>query len=107
MNVQVNSSTHPPGSPQGNAQAGICIVFWPCTAGEVLKWKVIVVLLFDKVNEFAGIPLTVKAFAWTVAESAGPLRLTVKSVGAVPTIMLPQAGLVTEQPVGDGVAVGM
>jgi hypothetical protein len=29
-----------------------------------------------------------------------------KSVGAVPTIMLPQAGLSAEQPAGDGVAVG-
>ena len=28
-----------------------------------------------------------------------------KSVGAVPTIMLPQAGLPAEQPAGDGVAV--
>ena len=30
-----------------------------------------------------------------------------KSVGAVPTIMLPQAGLPAEQPAGEGVAVGI
>ena len=38
----------------------------------------------------------------------GALRLTVKSVGGVPTTMLPHGGelLVTEQPAGDGVGVG-
>ena len=60
MKVQVNSYTHPPGSPQGNAQAGICIVFWPSTTGEVLKWKIIVVL-FKNIAEVAGVPFTVNA----------------------------------------------
>ena len=38
----------------------------------------------------------------------GALKLTVKSVGGVPTTMLPHGGelLVTEQPAGDGVGVG-
>jgi hypothetical protein len=55
----------------------------------------------------AGVPLTVKSLAWTVAGSAGSLRLTVNSVGGVPTTMPPQAVLVTEQPVGVAVAVGV
>jgi hypothetical protein len=40
---------------------------------------------------------------------SGALRLTVKSVGGVPTTMLPHGGelLVTEQPAGDGVGVGI
>jgi hypothetical protein len=40
---------------------------------------------------------------------SGALRLTVKSVGGVPTTMLPHGGelLVTEQPAGDGVGVGL
>jgi hypothetical protein len=80
-------------------------VFWPWTAGEVLKWNVIVVSPFDKVAPFAGVPFTIKSLPWTVAGSAGPLRFIMKSVGAVPTIMLPQAGLVTTQP--DGVGVGV
>jgi hypothetical protein len=36
----------------------MCIVFSPATAGEVLKWKVMV--LFDTVNEFAPILFTLK-----------------------------------------------
>jgi hypothetical protein len=59
VNVQVNSCTGP--LPQLKAPAGICIVFWPCTAGEVLKWKVIVVLPFDKIAVFAGVPFTMKS----------------------------------------------
>jgi hypothetical protein len=78
----------------------------PCRAGDGKKKKLIVVLPFDKLNEFAGVPLTVKSLAWTVAGSAGSLRLTVNSVGAYPT-MLPQAGLVTEQPMGVAVAVAV
>jgi hypothetical protein len=78
----------------------------PCRAGDGKKKKLIVVLPFDKLNEFAGVPLTVKSLAWTVAGFAGSLRLTVNSVGAYPT-MLPQAGLVTEQPVGVGVGVAV
>jgi hypothetical protein len=59
VNVQVNSCTGP--LPQLKAPAGICIVFWPCTAGEVLKSKVIVVLPFDKIAVFAGDPFTMKS----------------------------------------------
>ena len=64
---------------------------------------------FINTDELAGVPFTVKSLPSTVPGSAGPLRLTVKSVGAVPTTMLPQALLVTEQPVGVdvGVAVGV
>jgi hypothetical protein len=93
--------------PQLKAQAAICIVFWPGTAGELLKWKVIVVFPFINTNELAGVPFTVKSLASTVPGSAAPLRLTVKSVGAVPTTMLPQTELVTEQSVGVAVGVGV
>ena len=46
-----------------------------------------------------------KSLPWTVAGSAGSLKLTLKSVGGVPTTTLPQVVLVTEQPVGVGVGV--
>jgi hypothetical protein len=85
----------------------MCIVFGPCTAGELLKWKVIVVFPFINKNELAGVPFTVKSLASTVNGSAAPLRLTVKSVGGGPTTMLPQPELVTEQPVGVAVGVGV
>jgi hypothetical protein len=101
----MNSCTQP--LPQSKAQTGMCIVFEPCTAGELLKWKVIVVFPFTNTNELAGVPFTVKSLASTVPGSAAPLRLTVKSVGAVPTTMLPQRELVTEQPVGVAVGVGV
>jgi hypothetical protein len=39
------------------------MVFRPCVTGDVLKWKVIVVLPFVKVKLFAGVPLTVKSVA--------------------------------------------
>ena len=85
------------------------MVFWPPTTGEVLKWKVMLRSPLMMISLSAGVPLTVKSLAWTVAGSAGSLRLTVKSVGALPTTMRPQAALVTEQPVGVdvGVAVGV
>jgi hypothetical protein len=73
----------------------------------VLKVKAIVVLPFDKANESAGVPFTVKSLAWTVARSAGSLRSMMKSVGAEPVTTPPQVGLVTEQPVGVGVGVGL
>ena len=76
------------------------MVFWPPTTGEVLKWKVMLRSPLMMISLSAGVPLTVKSVAWTVAGSAGSLRLTVKSVGAVPTIMRPQTVLATEQPVG-------
>jgi hypothetical protein len=85
----------------------MCIVFGPCTAGELLKWKVIVVFPFNNTTELAGVPFTVKSLPSTVPGSAAPLRLTVNSVGAVPTKMLPQPALVTEQPVGVGVGVAV
>ena len=79
------------------------MVFWPPTTGEVLKWKVMLSSPLMMISLSAGVPLTVKSLAWTVAGSAGSLRLSVKSVGAVPTIMRPQVVLVTVQP---GVGVG-
>ena len=82
-------------------------MFGPCTAGELLKWKVIVVFPFINTNELAGVPFTVKSLASTVPGSAAPLRLTVKSVGGMPTTMPPQPELVTEQPVGVGVGVAV
>jgi hypothetical protein len=96
----VNSSTGPP--PRSKAPAGICIVFMPGTAGVVLKMKSINVLLFDKVNESAGIPFTVKSLASRVAGSTGSLTSRVKSIGCTEMIA-PQVrkGLVTKQ----GVAV--
>ena len=66
-----------------------------------------VVFPFSKLEASAGIPFTVKSVGWTVAGSTGSLTLTSKSVGAVPVITLPQAVLVTEQPVGVGVGVGV
>jgi hypothetical protein len=71
----------------------------------VLKWKVIVVLPLLSANELAGVPLTVKALAWTVAGLAGALRLIMKSVGWL-NITLGQE-VVTEQPEGVGVGVGV
>ena len=82
-------------------------MFGPCTAGELLKWNLIVVFPFNNTDELAGVPFTVKSLASTVPGSAAPLRLTVKSVGAFPTTMLPQPELVTEQPVSVGVGVGV
>lgn len=92
----MNSITGPP--PQLKAPAGICIVFMPGTAGVVLKMKSINVLLFDKVNESAGIPFTVKSLASRDAGSSGSLTARVKSIGCTEMIA-PQVrkGLVTEQ----------
>ena len=80
--------------------AAMCIVFEPCTTGDVLKVKVIVALPFDKVAMFAGVPFTVKSLGWTLFGSAASLKLTTKLLGAVPTTKLLQAGsvLVTEKP---------
>ena len=76
----------------------------PSTTGEVSKWKIISVPL-KTVTEFAGVPFTMKTLP--SKPPPGALRLTVKSVGGVPTTMLPHGGelLVTEQPAGDGVGV--
>src|SRR4029077_12534418 len=77
------------------APAGICIVCTPCiVTGEELKWNVICVEGGPVyVNEFAGVPLTVKSVAWTLEGSAGSLRLIMKSTGVV-LMMLLQAGMV-------------
>ena len=82
------------------APAGMCIACEPCVVtGELLKWKVIVALPLLKTNEFAAVPFTVKALAWTLLGSAGSERLTTKSTGCV-LMMLLQAGtvVVTEKP---------
>jgi len=39
------------------------MVLSPGTTGEVLKWKSIVVLPFNRLNEFAGMLLHVKSLA--------------------------------------------
>lgn len=89
----MSSCTHP--LTQLKAQAEICIVFWPCTTGVVLKWNTMVLFPFSKAKASAGIPFTVRSVASTVAGFAGSLKLIMKSVGAVPVITLPQAELVT------------
>jgi|ERR1043166_724623 hypothetical protein len=90
---------------QLKAQAGICIVCTPgCVTGELLKWKVIVVLPLLKKNEFAGRLFTVKSLASTVGGSAPLLTLITKSVGGTKTVP-PQSELVTVQDMGVGVGV--
>jgi hypothetical protein len=102
----VNSDTHP--LVQKKAHAAMWIVFWPCTAGEVLKWKFIMCPPLTIIKVSAGIPFTVKSLAWRVSGSTPSVRLTEKSVGGVNAVV-PQFGLVTEQPaeVGVGVAVAV
>jgi len=78
-------------------------VFCPCTAGEVLKKKCIVAPPLTIIKVSAGIPFTVKSLASTFAGPGG-LKLTVKSVGGLKTVV-PQFGLVTVQP-GVGVTLG-
>jgi hypothetical protein len=65
----------------------------------------IVMLPFNKITLSAGIPLTVRSLAWTVAGSTDSLRLIMKSVGWLNTT-LGQAE-VTEQGVGVGVGVAV
>jgi len=77
------------------------IVLRPDTTGEVLKWKVIVVLPFVTTTEYAVAPLTLKSLAWTVDGSTGSLTFTTKSVGRV-KMVIPHEELVTVQ----GVEVG-
>jgi hypothetical protein len=98
--LQVNSVTGP--SRQLKAPAAICRMLTPCLAGEVLKMKLIVMLLFDKTTLSAGVPFTVKSLASRVAASTGSVTSTLKTTGGTKTTkVLPQPGLVTEQ----GVAV--
>src|SRR6516225_7480059 len=100
LNVHWKSNIPWPSEARVIAPAEICIVLEPCTTGDGLKWKVIVALPFDKINEFAKVPFTVKSVAWTLDGFAGSLRLIMKSVGPVPVTRLPQAGVVvvTEKP---------
>ena len=98
--MQLNSKFGMLSEARLNAPAAICIVCGPCmVTGEVVKWKVSVVLLLVNVTVFAGIPFTVKSLAWTVAGFTGSVRLITKSTGCVLTVLL-QAGLlvVTAKP---------
>ncbi len=63
---------------QVKAPKSRCIVLRPGTAGEVLKWNVIV-MRSDTVQESAGTLFTVKPPA--PQKSTGQLTLTLKSVG--------------------------
>ena len=77
----------------------------PCTTGDVLKEKRIVVLPLMTVAEFAGVPFTVKSLGWTVPGSTASLTLISKTVGWL-NITLGQE-VVTEQPAGVEVGVGL
>ena len=68
------------------------MILRPCVTGVVLKWNTMVLFPFTKVTASAGVQFTVRAFAWTLAGSAGSLKLTTKSVGGVPVTRLPHAG---------------
>jgi hypothetical protein len=83
----------------------MCIVLRPCTTGVVLKWKIIVVLPFRSAKLSAEIPFTVKSLACTVVGSTASLTSIMKSVGWL-NITSGQE-VVTEQPVGVGVGVGV
>ena len=91
--------------PQLKAPAAICMMLLVRT-GDVLKKKIIVVLPFDKVKEFAGIPFTVKSLASTVPGSTASVTLITKEENGALTTP-PQSWLVTEQPVGVIVGVGV
>jgi hypothetical protein len=64
-----------------------------------------VVLPLLNATVFAAIPLTVKSLAWTVAGSTPSLTSIMKSVGWLN--ITPGQEVVTEQPVGVGVAVAV
>jgi hypothetical protein len=77
----------------------------PGTAGELLKWKTMLILLkFVKLS--AGVPLTMKSVGWILLGSVGSLKPTEKSTGGV-LITLPQLGLVMITKQTDGVGVGL
>jgi hypothetical protein len=86
------------------------MVFSPCTTGEALNWKVMLMPPPLTMSSSAEVPLTVKSPGWTVVGSTGALMLTTKSVNWVNTV-LSQAGWepTTEQGgslgVGDGVGL--
>ena len=67
------------------------MVLRPDTTGEMLKWKVIVVLPFVTTTEAAGAPLILKSLAWTVDGSTGLLTFTTKSLGRV-KMVIPHQG---------------
>jgi hypothetical protein len=73
-----------------------------CVTGELLKWKMIVVLPLIKTNELAGRLFTIKSLASTLPGSTTPIMLITKSVGGTKTV-LPHNKLVTEQAMGVGV----
>jgi len=93
--VQLNLAHTP--LPQSKAQAEYHCV-WTCTAGELLKWKVIVVFPLLNTNELAGVPFTVKSLHQQCLDLR-PAQVDRDSVGGVPTTTLPQPELITEQPV--------
>jgi hypothetical protein len=53
----------------------------PCLAGDVLKWKLIVMSPFVKATVSAGIPFTVKSLASRVAGSTASVTSTSKITG--------------------------
>ena len=61
------------------------MTFGPCTTGEALKWKVM--LVPPTPSPSAGVPLTVKSLGWTLAGSTGALIPTTKSVSWVKTVL--------------------
>jgi hypothetical protein len=82
----------------------MCIVLGPGTAGEVLKWNVIVVRS-DTVAESAGMLFTVKPPG--PPPSTGQLTLTLKSVGGGKKNVRQGALITTQVSVADGVGVGV
>jgi hypothetical protein len=62
VNVHMNSSTPRP-FVQVKAPAERCMVFRPCTTGDPLKWKIMILIPTEAL--FAGVPLTVKSLAPT------------------------------------------
>lgn len=67
-NTHVKSATGP--LPQLKAPARIRMVLLPAPTGVVLKWNTMVMSWFCKVNAFAGMQFTRKAFALILAGSA-------------------------------------
>jgi hypothetical protein len=57
------------------------MVLMPRLAGEVLKVKLILVLLFNRATEVAGVPFKVKSLASRVAGSTGSFTSRRKLLG--------------------------
>src|SRR4026208_1536600 len=84
----------------------MCMTLRPCTAGELLKWKTMLILLkFVKLS--AGVPLTMKSVGWILLGSVGSLKATEKSTGGG-LLPLPQSGsvMITKPPGGVGARLG-